>query len=81
MTETRGTTSRGTGHAGRREVHHGRTPAAWAGVTIAFVGLLVIAAAMFMGPNMTVFWVGIALVALALVVTAVMRKLGYGADG
>lgn len=65
----------------RREVHHGRTGAAWAGVTIAFVGLLVCMVAFFLGPNWTLFWISIAILALSLIATVVLQKLGFGADG
>lgn len=64
----------------RKHVHHGRTPAAWTGVTIAMIGFIVGGIGMVTGPNWTLFWIGVALLAVALIVTAVLRKLGFGAD-
>lgn len=63
-----------------RSYHHGRTPAAWAGSSIALVGFLTMAVGFLLGPNRPVIYVGAGVVVLALVVTAVMRKLGYGAQ-
>lgn len=80
MTEISNSPSRAKVKA-RREVHHGRTGAAWAGVTIAFVGLLVCMVAFFLGPNWTLFWISIAILVLALVTVVVLQKLGYGQDG
>ena len=80
MAETNSTASRVKTKA-RREVHHGRTPAAWAGVTIATVGLLVCMVAFFLGPNWTLFWISIGILALSLVTVVVLQKLGYGQDG
>ncbi len=62
-----------------RRVHHGRTGAAWTGVIIAAVGFLLAAYAMVSGLNWTLLWVAIGIVVLALIVTLVLQKLGYGA--
>ncbi len=62
-----------------RNVHHGRTGAAWTGVATAGAGFVLAAYAMVSGPNWTLLWVAIGIVALALVATVVMQKLGYGA--
>jgi cyanate permease len=57
--------------------NHGNTPAAWSAVTVALVGFVVGAVGLMLSPvNMTVFWVGVALGLGALVVFAVLAKLG-----
>jgi hypothetical protein len=66
-------------HEGKH-VHHGRTPAAWAGVALAMVGFLLGAFALVTGPNWTLFWVAVGLCVAALIVAGVMQKMGYGAD-
>ena len=66
------------GHEGKH-THHGRTPAAWAGVGLAMVGFLLGGWAVVV-QNWTLFWVAAAICVVALIVTAVMQKMGYGAD-
>jgi preprotein translocase subunit SecG len=63
-----------------KHIHHGRTGAAWAGTTVALVAFLLIAVALVLGPNWVLFWVGIALLVVALIVTVVMQRMGYGAN-
>jgi hypothetical protein len=65
---------------GGKHVHHGRTPAAWAGVSLAMAGFLLGGIAMVAGPNWVLFWIAAALCVLALVVTRVLQVLGYGAS-
>ncbi len=70
-------------HSGDRRgktVHHGRTPAAWAGTMIALVAVVVIGFGMVPNLNWPVFWVGIALLVVALIVTKVLQTMGYGAS-
>ncbi len=56
---------------------HGNTPAAWTGVTVAMLGFVVGGVALMREPvNMTLFWVGCALGVGALLVFAVMAKMG-----
>lgn len=56
---------------------HGNTPAAWTGVTVAMLGFIVGGVGLMLEPvNMTLFWIGCALGVGALVVFAVMVKLG-----
>ncbi len=62
-----------------RVIHHGRTPAAWAGTLIAMAGVLVGGIALVV-QNWPVFWVGIALLVVALIVTKVLQATGHGAD-
>lgn len=61
-----------------KHYHHGRTPAAWTGITVAFVGFLVGTVAFFMGPNWLIFWIGMAIVLLGAIVGGVMSKMGLG---
>jgi hypothetical protein len=62
-----------------KHVHHGRTPAAWTGSIMALVGFLLGGIAL-LGPNWTLFTIAAVICALALVATAVMQRMGYGAD-
>jgi Flp pilus assembly protein TadB len=66
------------GHDGKH-VHHGRTPAAWAGVALAMLGFLLGGYAVLV-QNWTVFWVAAGICVVALIVAGVMQKMGYGAD-
>lgn len=56
---------------------HGNTPAAWTGVTIAFIGFCVAGAFMVMAQPLG-FWAGMVIVALGGVVGAAMRMAGLG---
>ena len=56
---------------------HGHTPAAWTGVTIAFIGFCVAGAFMVMAQPVG-FWAGMAIVVLGGVVGLVMRAMGLG---
>ncbi|MFI5871052.1 HGxxPAAW family protein [Streptomyces sp. NPDC051445] len=56
---------------------HGHTPAAWTGVTIAFIGFAVAGAFMVMAEPIG-FWAGMAIVALGGVVGGIMRTMGLG---
>ena len=62
-----------------KHVHHGRTGAAWAGTIIAMVAFLLGGIALVMG-NWVLFWVAVGLVVVALIVTVVLQKMGYGAN-
>jgi hypothetical protein len=59
--------------------HHGNTPAAWTGVMIILVGF-VVGGIGLVADNMTVFWVGVALVPAGAIVGKVMQKMGMGAE-
>lgn len=63
---------------GNKHVHHGRTPAAWAGSMIALVGFLVGAVGLIIG-SWPVFWAGGVLLAVSLIATVVLQKMGKGA--
>ncbi|GAA4995541.1 HGxxPAAW family protein [Kitasatospora paranensis] len=56
---------------------HGHTPAAWTGVTIAFVGFTVSGIAMII-PNVLLVWAGLAIVVIAGVVGKAMAMAGMG---
>ncbi|MFJ6214010.1 HGxxPAAW family protein [Streptomyces sp. NPDC092296] len=56
---------------------HGHTPAAWTGVIIAFIGFIVAGMAV-VAATVWLFWVGIGLTVLALVVGKVMQLAGLG---
>ena len=58
--------------------NHGNTPAAWTAVVVALAGFVVGGIGLMIG-SMTVFWVGVALAPVALIVGAIMSKMGYGA--
>ncbi len=57
--------------------HHGNTPAAWTAVTVAMLGFVVGGIALMLDPvSMPMFWVGVALGVVSLIVFAVMAKMG-----
>jgi hypothetical protein len=57
--------------------NHGNTPAAWTAVVVALVGFVVAGIGLMVG-SMTMFWIGVVLVPIALVVLAALTKMGYG---
>ncbi|GHJ29104.1 MULTISPECIES: HGxxPAAW family protein [Streptomyces] len=57
--------------------NHGHTPAAWTGVTIAFIGFCV-AGAFTVAAKPVGFFAGIAVIALGGIVGAAMRAAGLG---
>ncbi|GAA1348988.1 HGxxPAAW family protein [Falsarthrobacter nasiphocae] len=61
-------------------VGHGNSPAAWTLVFIMIIGAA-IASVAFCLANATLFWAGIAVMGLGLVVGFGMRKAGYGVNG
>jgi len=61
---------------------HGNTPAAWTAVAVGLLGFVVGAVGLMLDPiSMLIFWVGLAIAVGALVVYAVMSKLGYNGPG
>ena len=56
--------------------HHGNTPAAWTAVVIALLSFIVGGIGLMMG-SMVVFWVGVALTPLAVIVGVVMARMGF----
>lgn len=59
--------------------HHGNTPAAWAAVVVLIAAFVVGGVGLMLG-SMTMFWVGVALAPIGIIIGAVMSKMGYGAD-
>jgi hypothetical protein len=61
-----------------RHVHHGRTLAAWTGSVIALIAFVVggIAVVLQYWP---LFWVSVALAVVAIIVTVILQRMGYGA--
>jgi hypothetical protein len=59
-------------------VHHGRTVAAWTGSVIGLVAFIVGAIAVVM-KYWPMFWVAVGLAVVALIVTVVLQRMGYGA--
>lgn len=59
--------------------HHGQTPAAWTGVTIALVAFLVGGIGLVV-QSMPMFYVGLVLGIVSPIVGGVMSKMGMGAD-
>jgi hypothetical protein len=62
-----------------QHVHHGRTLAAWTGSSIALLAFIVGAIAVVM-KYWPLFWVAVVLAAVALIVTVVLQRMGYGAN-
>ncbi len=59
--------------------NHGNTPAAWAAVAVGLVAFTVGSLALMTRPaNLTMLWIGIALLPVALIVFVVMTKMGLG---
>jgi hypothetical protein len=59
--------------------HHGNTPAAWTGVLIILVGFVVGGMGLILD-NWVVFWIGVVLWPIALIVGSVMARMGMGSD-
>ena len=58
--------------------NHGNTPAAWTAVTVALAGF-VVGGIGLMVDSMAIFWLGVALAPVAIVVGYVMARMGYHA--
>ena len=56
--------------------HHGNTPAAWTAVVIGLAGFVVTGIGLMVS-SMTLFWVGVILAPVAIVVGYVMARMGY----
>ncbi|MGI8700988.1 MAG: HGxxPAAW family protein [Nocardioidaceae bacterium] len=59
------------------QAHHGNTPAAWTAVSLALVAFVVGGVGLMVG-TWLVFWLGVALLAVAAVVGKVMQAMGLG---
>ncbi|MBA3311390.1 MAG: hypothetical protein H0U28_15280 [Nocardioidaceae bacterium] len=58
--------------------HHGNTPAAWTAVLVSLAAFGVGAVGLVIG-SWPVFWIGVALLAVAVVAGRVMQAMGLGA--
>ena len=61
-----------------KHVHHGRTVAAWTGSIIGLVAFIVGAIAVVL-QYWPMFWGAVGLAVVALIVTVVLQRMGYGA--
>jgi low affinity Fe/Cu permease len=67
-----------------KHVHHGRTLAAWTGSTIALIAFIVGGIAVVIqrsdpAVGWPLFWVAVGLAVVAMIVTVVLQRMGYGA--
>ncbi len=58
--------------------HHGNTPAAWTAVVVALLAFVVAGIALMVG-SWLMFWIGVALAPVAIVVLVIMSKMGMNA--
>lgn len=58
--------------------HHGNTPAAWTVVVVALLAFAVAGIALMVG-SWVMFWIGVALAPVAVVVGLIMSKMGLNA--
>ena len=58
--------------------HHGNTPAAWTAVCVALAAFIVAGIGLMVG-SWVVFWVGVALGPIAVVIGGIMAKMGLNA--
>jgi hypothetical protein len=62
--------------------NHGNTPAAWTAVAVAMLGFVVGGIGLMFNPvSMPIFWVGVALGVVSLVVFVVMARMGLNGPG
>ena len=62
-----------------KQIHHGRTVAAWVGTTVAMVAFIIGGVAVVV-QNWPLFWVSAGLLVLGLIAAKVLQVMGYGAD-
>jgi ABC-type bacteriocin/lantibiotic exporter with double-glycine peptidase domain len=58
--------------------HHGNTPAAWTTVCVALAAFIVAGIALMVG-SWPMFWIGCALAPIAVIIGAIMSKMGLNA--
>lgn len=58
--------------------NHGSTPAAWTVVTLITIAFFIATLALVLG-NWVLFWIGVAVLPLSLVVGKIMQAMGLGA--
>ena len=59
--------------------HHGNTPAAWTGVTLILLAFVLGGIGLVVG-SMVVFWIGVGLAPLGIIVGKIMQMMGLGAE-
>lgn len=59
--------------------HHGNTPAAWTGVMIILLGFIVGGIGLVVSSTV-LFWIGVALAPIGVIIGKVMQKMGLGAE-
>jgi hypothetical protein len=62
----------------KKHVHHGRTPAAWAGSIVAMLAFVIGGIAVVI-QNWPLFWASAGLLVVAVIVTMVLQRMGHGA--
>lgn len=62
------------------QVGHGNSPAAWTAVLVMLLGALVACVGFAMASTL-IFWIGIAIIAVGLIIGIAMRMVGYGVGG
>jgi hypothetical protein len=58
--------------------HHGNTPAAWTAVVVALLAFVVAGIALMVG-SWLMFWIGVGLAPLAVVLLLILSKMGLNA--
>jgi hypothetical protein len=61
-----------------KHVHHGRTPAAWAGTSIAMAAILIGGIAVVI-QNWPLFWVSAGILVVSVIAAKVLQSMGHGA--
>ena len=59
--------------------HHGNTPAAWTGVMVILRGFTVGGIGLVID-SMPLFWIGVALAPVGIIIGKIMQKMGLGAE-
>ena len=64
------------------ELGHGNSPAAWSSVAVMLVGTLIGCIAFVIGESATIlFWGGVGVIVLGLILGPVLKAAGYGVGG
>ncbi|MDJ0318059.1 MULTISPECIES: HGxxPAAW family protein [Arthrobacter] len=64
------------------ELGHGNSPAAWTSVAVMLVGVLVGCIAFLIGESaMLLFWIGVGIIAVGVILGPVLKAAGYGVGG
>nr|WP_233914293.1 HGxxPAAW family protein [Arthrobacter polaris]UIK89753.1 hypothetical protein J0916_05145 [Arthrobacter polaris] len=64
------------------ELGHGNSPAAWTSVAVMLIGTLIGCVAFLIGESATVlFWIGVGVIAVGVILGPVLKSAGYGVGG